>query len=143
MLTFAVMNNRWIIAVYCCVACLQAQAQVCQTAGNIIRSVSVNANGEPVITWDAPADLPGNATGYIIYDYVGGAHCTDIIATVGLNERSYTHSAAKPLTGRRAYSIAVDTGSGDKKDITQQHAFPWLEAPISVAPGSAKFSRWS
>jgi hypothetical protein len=90
--------------------------------------VSVNANGEPVITWDAPADLPGNATGYIIYDYVGGEHCTDDIATVGLNDRSYTHSAAKPLTGRRAYSIAVHTSSGDSPYITQQHAFPWLEA---------------
>jgi hypothetical protein len=120
------MNNRWIVAVLCCVACLQARAQVCQTEGNIIRSVSVNANGEPVITWDAPADLPGNATGYIIYDYFGGTQCTNIIATVGLNVHSFPHSAAKPLTGRRAYSIAFDTGIGNKGNITQQHAFPWL-----------------
>lgn len=128
MRTFAVMNNRWIVAVYCCAACLQAQAQECQTAGNIIRSVSVNASGEPVITWDAPDGLPGNATGYIIYDYVGGGQCTNIITTVGLDKRSYTHSAAKPLNGSRAYSMAVHTGSGNSEDITQQHAFPWLAA---------------
>jgi hypothetical protein len=114
--------------VFCCAACLQARAQVCQTSGNMIRSVSVNDRGEPVITWDAPADLPGNATGYIIYDYVGGAHCMDIITTVGLGARSYTHAAAKPLSASRAYSIAFETGSGNDGDLTQQHAFPWLEA---------------
>jgi hypothetical protein len=114
--------------IICCAACLQARAQVCQTSGNIIRSVSVNAAGEPVVTWDAPDGLPGNATGYIIYDYVGGGQCTNIIAAVGLDARSFTHAAAKPLTGRRAYSIAVNTGSGDSGDITQQHAFPWLTA---------------
>jgi hypothetical protein len=128
MFIFALMNYRWLIVLCCCAACLQARAQVCQTKGNLIRSVSVNAAGELVINWDEPADLPGNATGYIIYDYVGGAQCTNIIAIVGLSDHSYTHAAAKPLTGSRAYSLAVDTGSGDSGDITQQHAFSWLTA---------------
>ena len=127
MRTFVVMNNHWLITVVCFIACLQAQAQRCQWSGNIIRSVSVNANGEPVIIWDAPAGLPANAKGYIIYDYLGGAQCTNSIDTVGLNERSYTHAAAKPLNGSRAYSMAYTDYVNDG-DITQQHAFPWLVA---------------
>ena len=130
MLTFAIMNNRWLITAVCFIACLQAQGQGqrCQPSGNIIRSVSVNDRGEPVITWDAPADLPANATGYIIYDYLDGATCTKEIDRVGLDERSYTHSAAAPLNGSRTYSMAVNTGNINDGDITRQHAFPYLTA---------------
>ena len=128
MLTFVIMNRRWIIVLFCGVACLQARAQVCQTEGELIRSVSVNAAGEPVITWDASADLPAKATKYIIYDYVGIPNCYNEIARVPLTGSSYTHEAAKLLTGSRTYSLAFERGNEEPTPHTQQHAFPWLTA---------------
>jgi hypothetical protein len=127
------MNNRCAVVLFCCLACLQAQvqAQVCQPSGNLIRSVWVNSDGAPVIEWDAPSSLPNYATGYIIYEYVGGSFCTDSIGFVDLNApRSYTdtRSDIQPLAGSRAYSIAINKSSEDKEAITEHHAFSWLSA---------------
>ncbi len=102
-------------------------AQVCQTVGNIVRQVSVNDSGQPVLTWDAPDNLPANATGYIIYDYIGGTNCTEEITRVGLTTFSFIHTDAAPLTGPRAYSIAVNT-TIEPEPITRQHAFAYLQA---------------
>jgi hypothetical protein len=126
------MNNRCAIVLFCCLACLQAQAQAqCPLSGNPIRSVSVNSDGKPVIEWDAPANFD-NAIGYIIYEYLGGNVCTDSIGFVYSDApRSYTDERpdTRPdINGSRAYSIAIKKSLEEKGAISEQHAFSWLSA---------------
>ncbi|MCL2097266.1 MAG: hypothetical protein FWH23_00710 [Bacteroidales bacterium] len=100
-----------------------AQAQVCATVGNIIKSVSLSKNGavyDNLITWDIPATLPPNANGYIIYEYKGGAECTVIITTINnLSATSYADAGAGLTT--KSYAMAINTTT-EPEPITQQHA---------------------
>ncbi len=114
----------------CCLGGMHTvQAQVCKTVGNIITSVSSEFNGTvwgTRINWVKPAVLPGNATGYIIYEYLGGNDCTQEIARISnVNTTSYFVSGI----AAKGYTIAINTTT-DPEPITQQHAQPVITLPI-------------
>jgi len=100
-----------------------AQAQVCATVGNIIKSVSLSKSGavyDNLILWDVPTVLPPNANGYIILEYKGGAECTVIITTINnLSITSYTDAGAGLLP--KSYTMRINTDTGPEQ-ITRQHA---------------------
>ena len=108
-----------------CAHNLHAQGDMCQTVGNIIKSVSTEWNGTIYgtrINWNIPAPetLPTNANGYIIYEYKGGAECTQEINRIyDINVVTYFHNGIT----LKGYSMAIGT-TEDPGPITQQHAQP-------------------
>jgi len=104
---------------------LHAQGDMCQTVGNIIKSVSTEWNGTIYgtrINWNIPAPetLPPNANGYVIYEYKGGAECTQEIDRIyNINAVTYFHNGITP----KGYSMAIST-IADPGPITHQHAQP-------------------
>ncbi|MDR0729246.1 MAG: hypothetical protein LBF19_03865 [Prevotellaceae bacterium] len=122
------MKRYCCILLFSCLAVFSGGAQVCQTQGEIIRAVSVNAAGYPEITWDASASYYPTAVGYIVYDYLGGAACSNYIGEVSLGIGTFTHTAATiPLTGPRTYTMAIKTTT-TPMPLTRQHAYPFLQA---------------
>jgi hypothetical protein len=123
------MKKTCYLLLFACVACLSGRAQPpCQTVDGIIRAVSINGSGRPEIVWDTPSPLAADATGYIIYDYLGGAACTSPIDTVDLLTNSYVHTTAPvPPVGPRSYTMAVNTLI-EPYPLTQPHAYSFLTA---------------
>ena len=123
------MKKITLIVFLFCIAYLSGFAQVCQTEGKLIREVSVNANGEPVITWNKPTNLPANATGYIVYDYLGTLpDCTLGIDTLtNFNDTVFIDTRNLPLTETRTYCLVINK-STEPEPLTQQHAFSFLKA---------------
>ncbi len=99
----------------------------CEQVGNIIRSVSSEPDGSggynTVIKWSEPADLPDNATGYIIYKFLGPPFCQEELVRVGLN----TTSATLPGLAALGYTMALSTDIG-REPLTRRHRAPEITA---------------
>ena len=120
------------LAALCLLCAHPAQAQMCQTAGNIIKSVSVVESGSSynaLITWDVPDNLPGNAIGYIIYEFIGAPYCWQSKAIInGLTVINHTLTNINPLGN--GYTIAVNTTT-EPEPHTRRHCQPKILLPVT------------
>ncbi|MDR1681144.1 MAG: hypothetical protein LBS12_05105 [Prevotellaceae bacterium] len=111
-----------------CIMALPGGAQVCQTQGEMIYAVSVNAAGYPEITWEPYMPAIPEINGTVVYQYLGGGACSNYIGEVGLGVGTFTHAAAPvPLTGALTYTVAVRTIT-EPMPLTRQHAYSFLQA---------------
>ncbi len=103
-----------------CFAAVALQAQVCPLHGNMIKSVSTEYNAGTygtLISWTA-SDNPA-ATGYVIYEYLGGNSCTQEIARI--HDVSVTTYFVDKIASK-GYTMTVITGR--QEPLTQQHKQP-------------------
>ncbi len=115
--------KRWLYYIVsictCCVSTI-GNAQVCQTYGNIITAVTTDPlTGFQVIQWKDPAALNASAIKYIVYEYLGGAYCTQEITRVPITQHTYTDPVV-PVSQKK-YTIAIDIGTAYPEPITHEH----------------------
>ncbi|MDR0668396.1 MAG: gliding motility-associated C-terminal domain-containing protein [Prevotellaceae bacterium] len=122
------MKKYCLSILFYCIAAVPCFSQMCQTQGALIRAVSINAAGYPEITWAFSFTTDATRIGHLVYDYLGGAACSNLIGETDLLTNVYTHTAVPlPLTGPRSYTVAYKTAT-EPGPLTRQHAYSFLQA---------------
>ena len=116
-----------------CAHTLQAQGDGCQTKDNMIKSVSVveySGSYNAFITWNKPDNMPPDANGYIIYEFLGLPYCWQLKAVISsLTVTNYTLPDVAPL----GYTIAVNRPL-EPDPHTHRHRQSMIELPITFDP---------